>query len=143
MGQLTSWRNMSASLHSDERGQNMLEFAVTFLLVITLIFIMVEGFSMIHAYTVLADAANEGLRFYSVNSGNPSGAQTVAQNYAANTLHDISAITVSCGPTVSGTSVVLGTSIQCSIAYTYVPYLSNFLSNPPTMHAYAQGTAVN
>lgn len=141
MRQRPSSRNISSSLHWSERGQTMLEFAVTFLIVITLIFIMVEGFSMIHTYTVLADAANEGVRYYLVNSGNPTGAQNRAVQYAANTLHNISALSAVC-TNIDPSSAPPG-RVKCTVTYTYVPYLSNFLPSPPTMHAYAEGRTVN
>ena len=133
-------RRLARVLH-DQSGQNILEFALTFLLVITLIFIMIEGFSMIHAYTVLADAANEGLRFYIVNSGNPTGAQNVALQYAANTLHNISALSAVC-TNIDPSSAPPG-RVKCTVSYVYVPYLSNFTSHPPHMHAYAEGRTVN
>ena len=134
-------RSLVLVLQEDQRGQTMLEFALTFLIVITLIFIMIEGFSMIHTYTVLADAANEGLRYYLVNSGNPTGAQNVAVQYAANTLHNISALSAVC-TNIDPSSAPPG-RVKCTISYVYVPYLSNFLPSPPTMHAYAEGRTVN
>lgn len=133
--------NQRGGLHSDDRGQNILEFALTFLLVIILIFIMIEGFSMIHTYTVLAEAANEGVRYYIVNNGNPTGAQNVAKAYAANTLHNVSALSAVC-TNIDASSAPPG-RVSCTISYAYVPYLSNFTNNPPTMHAYAEGRTVN
>ncbi len=61
------------------QGQATVEFVLTALFLILLIFAIIELMLMIHSYNVLADSAKEGLRYAIVhgsNSGCPSGPST-------------------------------------------------------------------
>jgi Flp pilus assembly protein TadG len=133
-------RHVARSLDHDQSGQTIIEFALIFLLILTLIFMMIEGFSLIYTYTVLADAANEGLRYAIVNSSNTSGAVAVAKQYAANSFHNTSAITVS---VTCGGSCAPPDTVTVLVTYTYLPWITWILPHAPTLHAYAQGRTVN
>jgi Flp pilus assembly protein TadG len=125
--------------HDDQRGQTIVEFALTFLLVVTVVFGTIEFCSLIYTYTVMADAANEGLRYAIVHSSDTSGTQAIVQQYAAYSLHDTSSITVTvtCAGTCAPTS-----DVTITVSYPYVPYLSYIMSSPPTLSAYAEGQTV-
>jgi Flp pilus assembly protein TadG len=126
-------------LHKDEDGQAQIEFAMSIVTVLVVIFMTIELCSAIYTYVVLSDAANEGLRYAIVNSTDTgTGTQAKVTTYAANALHDMSGMTVNVaypdGHTIPG-------RVQVSVTYPYLPYLS-FLTAPPTMHAYAEGRMV-
>ena len=127
-------------LHKDERGQAQIEFAMSIVTVLVVIFMTIELCSAVYTYVVLSDAVNEGLRYAIVNSADSGGAGTRAKvtTYAANSLHDMSGMTVDVqypdGQTVPG-------RVEITAMYPYLPYLG-FLGNPPTMHAYAEGSFV-
>lgn len=130
---------LKSRLFREERGQAQVEFALSITAVLVVIFLTLELCSAIYTYVVLSDAANEGLRYAIVNSADTgTGAQAKVTTYAANALHDMSAMTVNVaypdGHTVPG-------RVQVSVTYPYLPYLS-FLTTPPTMHAYAEGRMV-
>lgn len=124
----------------DERGQGQVEFAFTILTILVVVFMTIELCSAVYTYVVLSDAANEGLRYAIVNSSDSGGAGTTAKvkNYAANSLHDMSDMTVLVqypdGQTPPG-------RVEITVSYPYAPYLG-FMGNPPTMHAYAEGRLV-
>jgi Flp pilus assembly protein TadG len=128
----------SRLLH-DDRAQGQVEFAISIMAVLMVIFMTLELCSAIYTYVVLSDAVNEGLRYAIVNSADTgTGTQAKVSTYAANALHDMSAMTVDVaypdGHTVPG-------RVRVTVTYPYLPYLS-FLTTPPTMHAYAEGRMV-
>src|ERR1700722_2765537 len=82
-------------LHKDEDGQAQIEFAMSIVTVLVVIFMTIELCSAIYTYVVLSDAANEGLRYAIVNSTDTgTGTQAKVTTYAANALHDMSGMTV-------------------------------------------------
>jgi Flp pilus assembly protein TadG len=127
-------------LWKEQQGSVLIEFAVSAVLVLTVLFMTLELCSAVYTYTVLADAANEGVRYAIVHSSDTSGAITKVKTYAAYTMHNVSQIRVSVtypdGPSVPPNRVAV------SVTYQYVPYVGAFMKNPPTMSAYAQGRLV-
>lgn len=112
--------------------------------VFIIVFSVFELGWVFYTYTVLADAANEGVRKAIVTSGGDTGtittaATTAVQNFATTSLHDVSAMTV----TVSfpDGDAVPPHKVKVDVSYTYVPYLNGLISSP-TMHAYAEGAMV-
>lgn len=132
-------RRLASMLDRDQRGAGLIEFALVFFLVLIVVFGTIEFSSLIYTYTVLANAANEGLRYAIVHSSNTSGATAVVKTYAGYSLHDTSKITVSvtCANTCAPPD-----NVTVNVSYTYVPYLSSLMTTPPTMTAYAQGVTV-
>jgi Flp pilus assembly protein TadG len=124
-----------------ESGSLMVELAVTLMFFFTVIFGSMELCSAAYSYTVLADAANEGLHYAVRNSADQAGAVNTVKSYATSTLHDTSRINVSVtypdGPSTPPNRVAV------SVSYQYVPYVGWILPNPPTMHAYAEGRMVH
>ncbi len=82
-------------LCKEERGVVLIEFAISALLVLTVLFMTLELCSAVYTYTVLADAANEGVRYAIVHSSDTSGAVSKVKTYAAYSMHNVSAIQVS------------------------------------------------
>jgi Flp pilus assembly protein TadG len=128
--------------HTGREGSALVEFAVSVLLVLTIIFSMIEFGSSVYTYVVLADAVNEGVRYAIVHSSDSAGAQAKVTAYVANTLHDMSSLTVNV-TYPDDNSKAPPSRVRITASYPYVPYLSAFMSNPPTMHAYAEGRLVN
>src|SRR5258706_5485072 len=80
----------------EENGQSLLETALMIPLIFTVVFWVFELSWLMSTYAVLANAANEGVRYSIVHSrGDPGGAQPTVRAFAATSLHDISAISTS------------------------------------------------
>jgi Flp pilus assembly protein TadG len=124
----------------EQQGATLVEFAFSILLILTIVFTMIELCSAVYTYTVIADAANEGVRYAIVHSSDSAGAVGQVKAYAAYTLHDVSKITVTV--TYPNGSAVPPNRVAISVTYQYIPYLGNFMSHPPRMSAYAQGRLV-
>lgn len=112
--------------------------------VFIIVFSVFELGWVFYTYTVLADAANEGVRKAIVTSGSDTGtittaATTAVQNFAQTSLHNVSAMTVTVSfPDGDATPPH---KVKVDVSYTYIPYLSGLISSP-TMHAYAEGAMV-
>ena len=126
-------------LRKCERGQALLEFVLTIFTVLVVIFMTIELCSAIYTYVVLSDAVNEGLRYAIVHSadGGVTNTQNVVKDYAKSSLHDTSAMSVS----VSPSTWIPGDTLTVNVSYAYLPYMG-FMTNPPTMHASAEGVCV-
>ena len=123
-----------------ENGQSLLETALMIPLIFTVVFWVFELSWLMFTYVVLANAANEGVRYSIVRSGgDPAGTQTTVQAFAATALHDISAMSTSV--TFPDGNASPPNRVRVTVTYTYVPYLSNFIDTP-TVHTYAEGTMV-
>jgi Flp pilus assembly protein TadG len=142
MSRRSGVRQLGRALHEDERGQNIIEFVLTFLIVLLVTFGMVEFFSIVYTKTVLSDAVNEGLRYAIVNSTNVNNATIgpIVQQYASTSLHDTSSMTVNvnCFSTCAPPDTV-----RVTATYVYLPYFASFTSSPPTLTAYAEGVTVH
>jgi Flp pilus assembly protein TadG len=125
----------------DERGAAQVEFALTVLAVLVVVFMLMELCSAVYTYTVLSDAANEGLRYAIVHSTDADFTTNVENKittYAANSAHDMAPMSITVA-TPDG-SAPPG-RVQISVSYPYVPY-TIWMASPPTMHAYAEGRMV-
>lgn len=131
---------VAKGLCKEQRGAVLIEFAISALLVLTVLFMTLELCSAVYTYTVLADAANEGVRYAIVHSSDTSGAVSKVKTYAAYSMHNVSAIQVSV--TYPDGASVPPNRVAVAVIYQYVPYVGNFMKNPPIMSAYAQGRLV-
>ena len=129
------------ALHRDQRGQAMVEFALTFLLVLTVLIGMIEFSSAIYTKTVLSDAVNEGMRYLIVNNTDQAGTTAVIQNYARLSLHNTSAMTITYSPSTG--PYPPPTLVTITVSYPYLPYIAHFMKNPPTLTAFAEGRTVH
>ena len=73
-----------------------------------------------YTYSVMADAANEGVRYSNVPSGgDATGTQTRVAYVAATTLHDVSAM--STAVTFPDGSATPPNRVRVAVTYTFVP----------------------
>ena len=119
-----------------EEGSLVVETALSLLLVIPMVFWMFEMCMLTYTYSVLGDAARQGVRYaivHGTDSGNCSGpssgcADTAAANVksvvtaaAAYSFHDLSKMTVRVNyPDLASNPP---SRVNVTINYTYVPYI--------------------
>ncbi len=141
------------------KGQATVEFALTVIFVMVLILGSLEMFVLVYTYSVLADAAKEGVRYAVVHgtgvgvancSGPGGGGVSCADSTAANvtaavtnytsfSFHDSSAMTVT--PTYQDASSVAPSRIRVTVTYPYQPIFG--LGWPTvTVNAAAEGRIV-
>ena len=143
-------KKSQVGLWRDETGTAQAETAFSIFMVLTAVLMLLEICSAVYTYTVLSDAANEGLRYAVVRSSDAnltSDTQTQVRTYAANSFHDLThlSVNVSCpenGGTCPGS---IPGRVQVTVSYPYVPY-SNLIialgNHAPTMSAFAEGRLV-
>jgi Flp pilus assembly protein TadG len=138
------------------RGAVQIEFILSILTVLFLIFGMWEMIMIMHTMNVLSDAAKEGVRYaivhgdrnssgYQSSSADVTAVKDVVQGYAKLSLHNISLMSVDvCYIPESGTgcdgSNAAPNRVRVDVAYTFVPYTA--LNLRPTLHAAAEGRIV-
>jgi len=148
------WRliNRHSSLVTASEGQAQVEFVLSILFVLLLIFGIFELIMLLYTYNVVADSAKEGVRYAivlgsdSTNgtsssgssncSGTPTGVYGRVCGYAATSFHDISGMTV----TVSypDGSNAPPNRVQVTVSYPYKPLLNLGWPNV-TVNAAAEG----
>ncbi|SRR6266849_6046621 len=141
------------------KGQATIEFALTAVFVMVVLFGAIEMIVMIYTYTVLADAAKEGVRYAIVhgtgvgasNCSGPGGGgvtcsdstatnvKTTVSNYTKLSFHDSTAMTVT--PTYPDSSSVAPNRVRVTVAYVYQPFL-RLSWNTMTVYAAAEGRIV-
>jgi Flp pilus assembly protein TadG len=124
-----------------QRGQSLLETAMMIVVIFTVVFWIFELGWVMYTYAVMADAANEGVRYAIVHSGgDASGTQAQVKTFAQNSLHDISAMSPP-SVTFPDGSAAPPNRVRVTVTYTYVPWLKQFI-NTPTMTTYAEGRMI-
>ena len=136
-----------------------MEFALTIVMVIIVLFGAIEMTLMIYTYDVLADAAKEGVRYAIVhgtgvgaaNCSGPGGGgvtctdstgsniRTAVSKYTSLSFHDSTAMTVT--PTFPDSSSVAPSRVRVTISYVYQPFLS-IAWTTMTINAAAEGRFV-
>jgi len=139
----------------EESGSATIEFALSVWTLFLLTFLIFEFSMAIYTYSVLANAAREGVRYAithgsdnascsgpSPGCGDSTGSNItgVVRGYAAISFHDISGMTVT--PSWPDGSSTPSSRIVVNITYPYVAYLSLPGFNSPTMHVTAEGRIV-
>jgi Flp pilus assembly protein TadG len=123
-----------------QRGQSLLETAMMIVVIFTVVFWIFELGWLMYTYAVMADAANEGVRYAVVRSGGDvAGTQATVTTFAQTSLHDTKALSVSV--TFPEGSAAPPHLVQVTVTYTYVPWLKQFI-NTPTMSTYAEGRMI-
>ena len=123
-----------------QRGQSLLETALMIVIIFTVVFWVFELGQLMYTYTVITDAANEGVRYAIVHSGGDvAGTTARVKSFAATSMHDISAISVTVTPL--DTTYDPPNRVSVKVSYTYVQSLKVF-TTPPTLSAYAEGRMV-
>jgi Flp pilus assembly protein TadG len=123
-----------------QRGQSLLETAMMIVVIFTVVFWIFELGWLMYTYAVMADAANEGVRYAIVHSGGDSGGtQARVKIFAGTSLHNVNALSTSV--TFPDGSATPPNRVRVAVTYTYIPWLSQFISTP-TMHTYAEGRMI-
>ncbi len=119
-----------------EQGSLVVETALSLLIVIPMVFWMFEMCMLTYTYSVLGDAARQGVRYaivHGTDSGNCSGpssgcadssaanVKSVVTTAAASSFHDLSQMTVQV--TYPDLASSPPSRVDVTINYTYVPYI--------------------
>src|ERR1041384_349912 len=112
-----------------QRGQSLLETALMIVVIFNVVFWVFEVGWLIYTHSVMADAANEGVRYAIVHSGgDPEGTKGRVRTFAANSLHNTSALSVSVN--FPAGSAAPPNPVEVKVSYTYIPWLSQFINTP-------------
>ncbi len=112
------------------------------IVIFTLVFWVIELGYFTYTYSILADAANEGVRYSIVHSGgDAAGTKTVVKNFVATSPQNVSSsISTSVTfPDVGGAAPP--NRVVVAVTYTYAPFISSFMTTT-TMKTYAEGRMV-
>jgi Flp pilus assembly protein TadG len=154
-------RRGKKSMLPPAKGQAIVEFVLTILFVIIVVFGAIELIMMIYTYVVLAEAAKEGVRYAIVHGSNnslrsgptcpcpaidgPPGTGVV-KTTAKWSLHDTSTMTVTVNYLDDAgnpaTNVDPPTMVRVVVSYPYRAFFS-FGWTTLTVHAAAQGRIMN
>ena len=124
-----------------QAGQSTVEFALTIVFTMVVIFGAIEMTLMIYTYNILADAAKEGVRYAIVhgtgmgasNCSGPGGGgvtctdstgtniQSAVNNYTRLSFHDNTAMVVT--PSFPDSSSVAPSRVRVTVSYVYQPFL--------------------
>src|SRR5207253_6006736 len=119
-----------------QRGQALIESLLMLVVIITVVLWVFELGWLMYTYSVLAGAANEGVRYAIVHSGaDPSGTQTQVNNFAGMSLSDVSAVLVTVSDPDGGYAPP--NRVRVTVTYSYVNTFAH-LTLAPIMHAYAE-----
>jgi Flp pilus assembly protein TadG len=131
-----SRRRLKIGRASSEEGSLVVETALSLLVVIPMVFWMFEMCMLTYTYSVLGDAARQGVRYaivHGTDSGNCSGpsigcadssaanVKSVVKAAAAFSFHDMSQMTVQV--TYPDLASSPPSRVNVTIDYTYVPYI--------------------
>src|SRR5438067_13478470 len=109
-----------------QQDQSLRETALMIVVIFTVVFWIFELGWLMYTYSVMANAANEGVRYAIVHSGaDPSGTADRVKTFAATSLHDVSAISVTVNPPPDG-DYTPPHRVRVIVTYTYIPWLSGF-----------------
>lgn len=148
-------RNHKSKFCRDERGSMLIEFALSIWTLLLLTLLIFEFSMAVYTYSVLGNAAREGVRYAIVHgsdsaacSGPGSGCSdasgnnvsAVVKSYARVSFHDISGITVT--PSWPDGTSSPSSRVLVSISYPYIPYLTLPGFAPPYMEITAEGRIV-
>jgi Flp pilus assembly protein TadG len=140
-----------------EEGQAQVEFALSIMVVLLVVFFSWELLMAMYTASVMADAAKEGVRYAIVhgsnsslcsgpNPSNPCASDPAATEvvntvkaYAKASLHDTSAISVTVSYPDGNNDPP--SRVAVTVTYSYVPYIN--LPFTPTMTTKAAGRIVN
>ena len=148
-------RLSNRSIFRDDLGSMLIEFSLSVWTLFLVTFLIFEFCMTVYTYSVLGNAAREGIRYAIVHGsdsascsgpgsgcGDSSGSNVTAvvKSYAAVTFHDMSAMVVT--PSWPDGTSTPTSRVVVSISYPYVAYLALPGFSPPTMQVTAEGRVV-
>jgi Flp pilus assembly protein TadG len=123
-----------------QSGKSLIETALSMVIIIVVIFWIFELSWLLYTHSVLADAANEGVRYAIVHSGgDASGTEAVVLKFARTSLHDVSAMTTTVE--FPEGDALPPHRVRVTVRYPYIAFLPKLIGSP-TMSAYAEGAMV-
>ncbi len=143
------------SLIRDELGSMLIEFSLSVWTLFLVTFLIFEFCMTVYTYSVLGNAAREGVRYAIVHridsapcSGTGSGCgdtlgsniTSVVKGYTAVTFHDMTGMTVT--PSWPDGTSTPASRVVVTISYPYVAYLTLPGFSPPSMQVAAEGRIV-
>jgi Flp pilus assembly protein TadG len=153
---LCAWlRRIPPLIVSDETGNMLLEFSLSVWMLVLMTFLIFEFCMTVYTYSVLGNAAREGIRYAVVHGtdsgvcsgpssgcGDSSGSNVTAvvNGYAAVSFHNTSGMTVT--PSWPDGTSTPSSRVVITITYPYIPYLDLPGFNAPTMQVTAEGRIV-
>jgi Flp pilus assembly protein TadG len=141
-----------------QKGLAAVEFALTILLVMVVIFWAFEFIMLVYTYNVMAEAAKEGVRYAIVHGANNSSSSgpatgaardcttniaaitTLVQSYASTSFHNIAGMTITVCY-LDGNNQPPN-RVQVVVSYPFIPYASLGWI-PPIINAAAEGRIAN
>jgi len=145
----------AALLAAEQSGSALLEFSLSVWTLLLMAFLIFEFSMMVYTYSVLGDAAREGVRYAVVHgtdsstcSGPSSGCSdasgsnvtAVVNGYAAVSFHNTSGMTIT--PSWPDGTSTPASRVLVTITYPYIPYLNLGIFSAPTMTIVAEGRIV-
>ena len=142
-------------LFTEQCGSILIEFALSVWTLFLLTFLIFEFCMTIYTYSVLSNAAREGVRYaivHGTDSGSCSGpssgcgdtagnnVKTLVRGYASVSFHDLTGMTVT--PSWPDGRSTPSSRVKVTISYPYVSYLSLPGFNSPAMSVTAEGRIV-
>ena len=139
----------------EDSGSALLEFSLSVWMLLLVTFLIFEFCMTVYTYSVLGNAAREGVRYavvHGTDSGSCSGPSSgcgdasgrnitaVVNGYAAVSFHDISGMTVT--PSWPDNSSTPSSRVLVTISYPYVPYFQLPGFSAPSMKVTAEGRIV-
>ncbi len=145
---IRSFRRGRPARMRGERGAVQIEFLLSFMITIFIMFSMWELIMIVHTMNVLSDAAKEGVRCAVVSGRScatiptgcpfaPDAVKCRVWSFARLSFHDMSGMTVTLTP---ATIPAPGERIRVTVSYPFIPYTA--LPFTPTIPAAAQGRVV-
>ena len=146
-----SLRNVCAA----DSGSSLLEFSISVWMLLLVTFLIFEFSMMVYTFSVLSNAAREGIRYAIVHGtdnsscsgpssgcGDASGGNiiSVVNSYAAVSFHDLTHMTVT--PTWPDGTSTPSSRVVVTVTYPYISYLELPGFNPPRMTVTAEGRIV-
>jgi Flp pilus assembly protein TadG len=108
------------------RGQTILEFSLSSLMLVLLMFGVFEMSRMLLVFTTVADAARAGARYAIVhgvdNAATATQIKTEVKGYLTAAPVNLSNATI----TVSGAGGAIGTTVSVNVTYLYDPWVTYF-----------------
>ncbi len=146
---------LAARLGGEENGTILLEFSLSVWTLFLVTFLIFEFCMSVYTYSVLGDAAREGIRYavvHGTDNGSCSGPSSgcgdasgsnitaVVNSYATVSFHDLGGMTVT--PSWPDGTSTPSSRVVITITYPYIPYLQVPGFDAPTMKITAEGRVV-
>jgi Flp pilus assembly protein TadG len=141
------------SLIRDELGSMLIEFSLSVWTLFLVTFLIFEFCMTVYTYSVLGNAAREGVRYAIVHGSDSatcsgpgcsdtlgSNITSVVKGYTSVTFHDMTGMTVT--PSWPDGTSSPASRVVVTVSYPYVPYVTLPGFSPPSMQVTAEGRIV-